>query len=37
MGLQGTPSFVLGNRIIRGYLPVERMLAAVGEARAAMN
>jgi protein-disulfide isomerase len=37
MGLQGTPSFVLGNQIIRGYLPVERMLAAVAEARAAMN
>ena len=37
MGLQGTPSFVLGNQIIRGYLPVERMLAAVAKARAAMN
>ena len=37
MGLQGTPSFVLGNQIIRGYLPVDRMLAAVAEARAAMN
>jgi len=37
MGLQGTPSFVLGNQIIRGYLPVERMLEAVAEARAAMN
>ncbi len=37
MGLQGTPSFVLGNQIIRGYLPVDRMLAAVAKARAAMN
>jgi protein-disulfide isomerase len=37
MGLQGTPSFVLGNQIIRGYLPIDRMLAAVAEARAAMN
>lgn len=37
LGLQGTPSFVLGNQIIRGYLPVERMLAAVADARAAMN
>jgi protein-disulfide isomerase len=37
MGLEGTPSFVLGNQIIRGYLPLDRMLAAVEEARAAMN
>jgi len=37
LGLQGTPSFVLGNQIIRGYLPVDRMLAAVAEARAAVN
>ena len=37
LGLQGTPSFVLGNQIIRGYLPVERMLAAVAKSRAAMN
>jgi protein-disulfide isomerase len=37
MGLQGTPSFVLGNRIIRGYLPVDQLLTAVAEARAAMN
>jgi protein-disulfide isomerase len=37
LGLEGTPSFVLGDQIIRGYLPVERMLAAVADARAAMN
>ncbi len=37
MGLQGTPSFIIGNQIIRGYLPVDSMLAAVAEARAAMN
>jgi protein-disulfide isomerase len=37
LGLQGTPSFVLGSQIIRGYLPVERMLSAVADARAAMN
>ncbi len=37
MGLQGTPSFILGNQIIRGYLPIERMLEAVADARAAMN
>ena len=37
LGLEGTPSFVLGNQIIRGYLPIDRMLAAVADARAAMN
>jgi protein-disulfide isomerase len=37
LGLEGTPSFILGNQIIRGYLPIERMLAAVAEARAATN
>lgn len=37
MGLQGTPSFVLGNQIIRGYIPLEEMIAAVAEARAATN
>jgi protein-disulfide isomerase len=35
LGLRGTPSFVLGDRIIRGYLPAEDMLAAVGEVREA--
>ncbi len=37
LGLQGTPSFILGNQIIRGFLPLDRMQAAVAEARAAMN
>jgi len=37
MGLRGTPTFVLGNQIIRGYLPLDNMLDAVAEARAAMN
>lgn len=37
LGLEGTPSFVLGNQIIRGYLPVDRMLAAVADARAETN
>jgi protein-disulfide isomerase len=37
LGLEGTPSFVLENKIIRGYLPIERMLAAVADARAEMN
>jgi protein-disulfide isomerase len=37
LGLQGTPSFILGNQIIRGYVPVDQMQAAVAEARAATN
>ena len=35
LGLQGTPSFILGNQIIRGYLPIEDMLSAVADTRAA--
>jgi len=37
LGLQGTPSFILGNQIIRGFLPIDQLLAAVAEARAATN
>lgn len=37
LGLEGTPSFVIGDRIIRGYLPVDEMQAAVAEAREATN
>lgn len=37
LGLQGTPAFVVGDQIIRGYLPVDEMLAVVDEARAASN
>lgn len=37
LGLEGTPSFIIGNRIIRGYLPLEALQAAVAEARAATN
>jgi protein-disulfide isomerase len=37
LGLQGTPAFVIGDEIIRGYLPVEDLLAAVEEARVARN
>jgi len=37
LGLEGTPSFVLGNQIMRGYMPIERMLGVVAEARAATN
>ncbi len=37
LGLQGTPSFILGNQIIRGYVPINQMQAAVAEARAVVN
>jgi protein-disulfide isomerase len=35
LGIEGTPSFVLGARMLRGYAPVEAMRALVAEARAA--
>lgn len=34
LGLQGTPSFILGDEIIRGYLPLQDMQAVVAEVRA---
>lgn len=37
LGIQGTPSFVIGTEIIRGFLPVEELAAAVADARAATN
>ncbi len=37
LGLQGTPAFVVGNEIIRGYLPADEMAAAVRDARVAQN
>lgn len=37
LGLQGTPAFVVGNEIIRGYLPADELEAAVKEARGAQN
>jgi len=37
LGLEGTPSFIIGNRIIRGYLPLEALREAVAEARSAVN
>ncbi|MDH3668209.1 MAG: DsbA family protein [Paracoccaceae bacterium] len=37
LGLEGTPSFVLGDQIIRGYIPLDEMIAAVAEARDATN
>jgi|SRR5690625_1602129 len=35
LGLQGTPAFVVGERIIRGYVPVETLETVVQEAREA--
>ncbi|MEM1343444.1 MAG: DsbA family protein [Pseudomonadota bacterium] len=35
LGLQGTPSFVIGNQIVRGFLPLDQMLATVVRARRA--
>ena len=37
LGLQGTPAFIIGKQIIRGYLPVDDMLAVVEEERAAAS
>jgi protein-disulfide isomerase len=37
MGLRGTPSFVLSDRIIRGYVPLDELLAAVEEVRTAQK
>ncbi len=37
LGLQGTPAFVVGNEIIRGFLEVDDMIAAVQDARGAQN
>jgi protein-disulfide isomerase len=37
LGLQGTPAFIVGNKIIRGYIPADDMLAAVQDARTASN
>lgn len=35
--LEGTPAFVIGQEVIRGYLPVEDMLRVVANARSASN
>ncbi len=37
LGLSGTPSFILGDQILRGFLPLEEMLALVEETRTAAN
>lgn len=33
LGLQGTPAFIIGSEVIRGYLPVDDMLSAINDAR----
>ncbi|MFK7945044.1 MAG: DsbA family protein [Paracoccaceae bacterium] len=37
LGVQGTPAFVIGSEVIRGFLPIEDMLAAIQEARVESN
>ncbi|MEM7190098.1 MAG: DsbA family protein [Pseudomonadota bacterium] len=37
LGLQGTPAFIVGDQVIRGYMPVNDMLAVVDQVRAASN
>ena len=37
LGVQGTPAFVIGDRVIRGFLPIEDMQAVVQQARVASN
>jgi len=32
--IEGTPTFVIGDRLVRGYVPLDRMRAAVAEIRA---
>jgi len=35
LAISGTPTFVVGDRLLRGYLPPEAMQSLVDEARAA--
>lgn len=37
LGIQGTPTFIIGTEVIRGALPYEDLAAAIAEARAATN
>lgn len=37
LNINGTPGFVLGDRVIRGYLPLDELVAEVAEVRAATN
>ncbi|MCC7321273.1 MAG: DsbA family protein [Rubellimicrobium sp.] len=34
LGITGTPTFVIGGRMVRGYVPLDQMLRIVGEERA---
>ena len=34
LGIAGTPTFLFGDRMVRGYVPLDAMTALVGEARA---
>ncbi len=33
MGISGTPTFVVGDQMLRGYLPLDQMMRVVDEAR----
>ena len=35
LAISGTPTFVVGDRMLRGYLPLDAMQALVAEVRAA--
>ena len=37
LGLQGTPAFIIGDEIIRGYLPVDDMMTVIEKVRTAAN
>lgn len=37
LGIQGTPAFVVGDRVIRGFLPAAELAAIIAEERAALN
>ena len=37
LGLQGTPAFIIGDEIIRGYLPVDDMITVIENVRTAAN
>lgn len=34
LGLQGTPAFIIGDQVIRGFLPLEDMIAVIEQTRA---
>lgn len=37
LGVQGTPAFIIGDTVIRGFLPIDDMLSVVSQARVAQN